>query len=165
MEGIYSYFEAVRELRSQINEIDALFVACGTGTTLTGISAGMQEYFPDAIVHGISVARTLDAELPVLQEDMKILNDYLGTDYGFSNMCFHEEFLAGGYAKATELELGTIKECISKEGLVIDPTYVGKAFHGMVSLLSKEEYKGQKILFWNTGGLINVLSQRHLFNI
>lgn len=165
MQGVYAYYDAIKELKNQVAEIDELFVACGTGTTLTGICAGMQEFYPNAKVHGISVARTFENERKVLLEDMEYINDYLKSNYDFSNLTFHEEFLLGGYGKSTEEELSVIRECIAHEGMVIDPTYVGKAFYGMYSLLSKEDYKGKKVLFWNTGGVINLLSEREQFSL
>lgn len=163
LQGIFAYYDAVRELSHQVSDIDELFVACGTGTTLTGICAGMQKYFPKAKVHGISVARTYEAELPVLKSDMEILNQYLHEEFDFSNLVFHDEFLNGGYSKTSPEELTTIQECISHEGLIIDPTYAGKAFWGMTSILEKSNHKNKKILFWNTGGLMNLLSQKEEF--
>lgn len=163
LQGIFAYYDAVREFSHQVSDIDELFVACGTGTTLTGICAGMQKYFPKAKVHGISVARTYEAELPVLKSDMEILNQYLHGEFDFSNLGFHDEFLNGGYSKTSPEELTTIQECISHEGLIIDPTYAGKAFWGMTSILEKSNHKNKKILFWNTGGLMNLLSQKEEF--
>ncbi len=163
LQGVFAYYDAVKELKTQTDHIDELFVACGTGTTLTGICAGMQKYFPKAKVHGISVARTYEAELPVLTSDMEILNQYLHEKFDFSNLVFHDDFLNGGYSKTSPEELRTIQECISHEGLIIDPTYAGKAFWGMTSILEKRDYKNKKILFWNTGGLMNLLSQKDEF--
>lgn len=163
LQGIFAYYDAVRELSYQVSDIDELFVACGTGTTLTGICAGMQKYYPKSKVHGISVARTYEAELPVLKSDMAILNQYLNEEYDFSNLVFHEDYLNGGYSKTSPEELKTIQECISHEGLIIDPTYAGKAFWGMTSILEKSNHKNKKILFWNTGGLMNLLSQKEEF--
>ena len=34
----------------------------------------------------------------------------------------------------------TIKECISKEGMIIDPTYSGKAFWGMIDIIKKNSF-------------------------
>lgn len=113
LQGIFAYYDAVRELSHQVSDIDELFVACGTGTTLTGICAGMQKYFPKAKVHGISVARTYEAELPVLTSDMEILNQYLHEKFDFSNLVYHDDFLNGGYSKTSPEELRTIQECIS----------------------------------------------------
>ena len=68
-----------------------------------------------------------------------------------------------GFSKTSPEELRTIQECISHEGLIIDPTYAGKAFWGMTSILEERDYKNKKILFWNTGGLMNLLSQKDEF--
>ena len=159
--GIYAYYEAVEEIYKESISIDHLFVACGTGTTLTGICAGMQKYYPQAKIHAISTARTYEAEVPVLLEDMSILNKHLGTEYTFDNLLFEENYLCGGYAKYNQDLFSTIKECISKEGMIIDPTYSGKAFWGMIDIIKKNSfYQGTNILFWNTGGIFNLLSTK-----
>lgn len=163
LEGLYAYYDGVKELREQFSgKLDAIFVACGTGTTLTGICAGAQEFFPETKVYGISVARTFEKEKDVLKEDMDILNSYLGTKYDFSNLSFHEEFISGGYSKALPEELDVIRECIAKQGMIIDPTYSGKAFYGLSRVIS-EFHSEASVLFWNTGGYMNLLSQRNLF--
>lgn len=159
MAGVYAYYDAVKELYSSRVKVDHLFVACGTGTTLTGICAGMQKYYPQAIVHAISTARTRETELPVLLDDMQLLNYYLGTNYSFSNLDFSDNYLCGGYGEYNDELMLIVRECISKEGMIIDPTYSGKAFYGMAKELSRGECaNGSNILFWNTGGIFNLLS-------
>ena len=164
LEGIYAYYAAVEELYHQQTSIDVMFVACGTGTTLTGLCAGMQRYYPNAKVVAISVARPYHLEKPVLEEDMSILNEYLGTSYAFDNLVFVEDYLCGGYAKYNETLMSCIRECISQEGLIIDPTYSGKAFWGMCDILQKnpESFKGSNVMFWCTGGVFNLLSTHSL---
>ena len=160
IEGVFSYYEAIKEVYSQSIEIDYLFVACGTGTTLTGISAGLQEYYPNAKVYAISVARTWVNEKAVLEDNMNLLNDYLSTQYDFNNMIFSEDYLCGGYAlKTKELE-DCIHECISNEGMLIDPVYSGKAFYGMTRIIAKNKkvFDGKNILFWNTGAIFNLFA-------
>ena len=160
LEGIYSYYEAIQELASQISTVDYLFVACGTGTTLTGISAGMNKFFPNAMVHAISTARSWATESITLEEDMQILNAYLNSTYSFDNLEYHEEFLCGGYGQYNERVKTVIKECVAHENMFIDPTYSGKAFYGMLELISsKENLQGKDIVFWNTGGIFNFLSE------
>ena len=42
-----------------------------------------------------------------------------------------------------------------------DPTYTGKAFNGLVELVHRGEIaKGSKVLFWHTGGLMNLMAVR-----
>ena len=162
LEGIYAYYDAVSELSKQIDSIDHLFITCGTGTTLTGVCAGMKKYYPNAHIHAISVARTYDVEKTTLDEDMNILNAYLNTSFDFSNMSFYEDFLCGGYDLTSPELLQSIKECISNEGMLIDPIYTGKTFWGMTAIIdrNKELYRGKNIVFWNTGGLFNLLSSK-----
>lgn len=160
LEGVFSYYDAIKEVYAQNIKIDFVFVACGTGTTLTGICAGLQKYYPSAKVHAISVARTWDNEKDVLEDNMKLLNNYLCSNYNFENLVFYEDFLCGGYAKKTiELEK-CIKECISHEGMLIDPIYSGKAFYGMIQTIQNdmEKYSNKNILFWNTGAIYNLLA-------
>lgn len=166
VEGIYAYYDAVKELKNQIDNIEDVFLACGTGTTLTGICVGMQEFFPNTRVHAISVARTWETERKILIEDMEMLNNYLQANYNFDNLVFSDSYLCGGYNKTTESLLHTVKECISNEGMIIDPCYSGKAFYGMVQMIKENalEYNGKNILFWNTGGLLNLLSMRNEYN-
>jgi len=162
LEGIYAYYDAVSELSKQIDSIDHLFITCGTGTTLTGVCAGMKKYYPNAHIHAISVARTYDVEKTTLDEDMNILNACLNTSFDFSNMSFYEDFLCGGYDLTSPELLQSIKECISNEGMLIDPIYTGKTFWGMTEIIdrNKELYRGKNIVFWNTGGLFNLLSSK-----
>ena len=162
LEGIYAYYDAVAELSKQIENIDHLFITCGTGTTLTGVCAGMKKYFPNAHIHAISVARTYDVEKVTLDDDMDILNAYLNTSFDFSNMSFYEDFLCGGYDFTSPELLQSIKECISNEGMLIDPIYTGKTFWGMTEIINKnkETYRGKNVVFWNTGGIFNLLSSK-----
>ena len=162
LEGIYAYYDAVAELSKQIESIDHLFITCGTGTTLTGVCAGMKKYYPNACIHAISVARTYDVEKSTLDDDMDILNTYLKTSFDFSNMSFYEDYLCGGYDLTSPELLISIKDCISNEGMLIDPIYTGKTFWGMTEIIkdNKEIYRGKNVVFWNTGGLFNLLSSK-----
>ncbi len=163
LEGIYAYYDAVAELKEQHPQIDHVFIACGTGTTLTGVCAGMQHFFPNATVHAISVARRYEDEMKVLREDMDILNKYLSANFNFNNLDFSDAYLCGGYAKYNAELFDVIKDCMSHEGLIVDPTYSGKAFYGLAKTIETtgDKYVGKNVLFWNTGGIINLLSTKY----
>lgn len=165
LEGIFAYYDAIAELSQQCSSIDHVFVACGTGTTLTGICAGMQKYFPLAKIHAVSTARQWETERPVLEEDMEMLNNLLSSHYDLRNLTFYDNYLCGGYDKTTPDLLQTITECISKEGMIIDPCYSGKAFYGMTKIIQADinGFKNSNVLFWNTGGVFNLLSQKNNF--
>lgn len=160
LEGIYAYYDAVEELSRQVPDLDHLFVACGTGTTLTGICAGMQRFFPGAQVHAISISRLLEEEQLVLEQDMQWFNEYMGTNYTFSNLAFYDSYLCGGYGMYDEGIVNTIRGVFSREGMVLDPCYSGKAWYGMMSIIQEniDVYKEKNVLFWHTGGFLNFLS-------
>ena len=160
LEGIFSYYDAIKEIYSQNVKIDYLFVACGTGTTLTGISAGLQEYYPNAKVYGISIARSWDVEKLILEQNLFELNRLLGKKYTFNNLIFTDKYLCGGYAQYSENLMNRISECVSNEGMLIDPIYSGKAFYGMCEEIEREliHFKNKNIVFWNTGAVYTLTS-------
>lgn len=164
LEGIYAYYDAVKELMSQIGEkqIDKVFVACGTGTTVSGIVAGFQEFSPLTEIHAISVARSLDSELPVIKENMELLNRHLGSDYGIGNLYFHDEFILGEYGRVNDELLSFIRRFISDTGILVDPIYTGKALYGMTRILGDKP--NDNIMFWHTGAVYTLLSNRTLFS-
>ena len=168
LEGIFAYYEAVKELSQQVSNIDYVFLACGTGTTLTGVCAGIQHYYPKAKVIAISIARSYEQEKsPVLDDDMHILNCYLNTTYSFDNLIFSDKYLCGGYALYSDELFETVKECISHEGMIVDPTYSGKAFWGMTReiISNPSRFRGKHVLFWNTGGIMNLLSTKDDYKV
>lgn len=160
LEGMFSYYDAINEIYSQNVKVDYLFVACGTGTTLTGISAGLQEYYPNAKVYGISIARTWDVEKTILEDNIIELNNFLGKKYTLNNLIFIDKYLCGGYAQYSETLINRISECVSNEGMLIDPIYSGKAFYGMCEEIERElvHFKNKNIVFWNTGAVYTLAS-------
>ena len=48
-------------------------------------------------------------------------------------------------------------ERAAQAGVFVCPTYSGKALRGLVELVQRGEInKGSKVLFWHTGGLMNL---------
>ena len=59
----------------------------------------------------------------------------------------------------------TIGMVARQEGLVLDPVYTGKAFHGMLEQIAAGRFEGcRDILFVHTGGTFGLLPQRHYFD-
>ena len=42
-------------------------------------------------------------------------------------------------------------------GLMFDTTYSGKGFWGMIQEIKRQSLQDKKILFWHTGGLMNLM--------
>ena len=53
------------------------------------------------------------------------------------------------------------------EGLILDPVYTGKAFHGLIQDIKQGVYAEQNdrdIVFLHTGGLFGLFAQQDQFN-
>jgi len=62
-----------------------------------------------------------------------------------------------GYAKSRPEELATIRDLCRRDGLVLDPVYTGKAFHGVVTELARDRARfGERIVFVHTGGVFGL---------
>lgn len=164
IEGIYAYYDAVSEISHQLvgKMPKKVFVACGTGTTTAGLIAGFQEISPETEVHAISVARKWQDEKPVIEEDIQWLNFHTNKKYDLSNLFFHDDFIMGEYGATTPELLKFIKDFTSNTGILIDPIYTGKALFGMANILMDDPC--DNVLFWHTGAIYTLMSNRHQFN-
>jgi D-cysteine desulfhydrase len=64
-----------------------------------------------------------------------------------------------GYAKSRPEELATIRDVCRTDGIVLDPVYTGKAFHGVVQELKKDPKRfGAAVAFLHTGGMFGLFA-------
>lgn len=155
--GVQAYEDAVQELHLSIkpNEIpNHIFLASGTGSTQAGILIGLEKVgWNSTQVHGISVARNNARGKDGVLEAIHFIN----TDFDASRILFYDDFLFGGYGHYNEeLKIFTY-DIARKTGILLDTTYTGKAYYGMLQLIRKHNLKGN-ILFWHTGGLLNLMA-------
>ena len=167
VEGSYAYYKAVEEVCNQLKSEDYpeyIVVASGTGTTQAGIVAGCRKFFPETRVMGISVARDKERGSNVILESLRELNSYLGSnEKNNSAIHFDDSFVGEGYEAIYPELLETIKWAAETEGLILDPTYTGKAFHGLLEYVKEGIIpKGAKVLFWHTGGLLNLMASKDI---
>jgi 1-aminocyclopropane-1-carboxylate deaminase/D-cysteine desulfhydrase-like pyridoxal-dependent ACC family enzyme len=167
VEGCYAYYDAVKEVKAQLNSQDYpdyLVLASGTGATQAGLIAGCESLFHDARVLGISVSRNKERGCQVIRESLNELNDALAIAGNYSQAInFDDAFVGGGYEAVYPRLLETIEWAAKVEGLVLDPTYTGKAFCGLVEYVRKGSIaKGANVLFWHTGGIFNVMASNHI---
>ena len=66
-----------------------------------------------------------------------------------------DRLAAGEFATVEEFDAaidGTIRRMLHSFGLPLDPTYTGKAYHGMECYLKDHQIENKRILFIHTGG-------------
>lgn len=155
--GVKAYTEAVKELQEELgneNQPDHIFLASGTGSTQAGILLGLQEVgWGKTNVHGISVARNEERGVQGVLEGI----NFIESKFDASKILFYDDFLFGGYGVYNrELESFTF-DVARGAGIILDTTYTGKAYYGMKELIKRNNLKGN-MLFWHTGGLLNVMA-------
>lgn len=154
-----AYVHVYREICEQERELgvrfDYIFLACSTGATQAGLTAGELLEGDGPRVIGISVSRTGERARGViagaLREYEAVRRAGLPAD-AEKAVRVTDSSLAGGYGKSTE-EIGrVIREAYVRDGLNLDSIYTGKAFCGMEQYLRGQGIRGKHILFLHTGG-------------
>lgn len=162
VEGALGYVEAAAELLRQEEELglafDAIVMPSGTGGTQAGLVCGLAAAKRYCRVFGISVARSNPRGRIAVISLVKALAERIGLEEA-PEVIFRDEWAFGGYEKADERVWESIRLAGQLGGVVLDPTYTGKAFVGLVDLVRSGAIpKGARVLFWHTGGLLNLYS-------
>ncbi len=161
--GGIAFVEAVESLKEECDRIgyrpDYIFHASGTGSTQAGIIVGLDRVgMSDVQVIGISVARQYVRGHQVIVDFANRLADYYGMANRYDDRVqFCTDYLCGGYEQFTPEMESYLHEAMRSTGLIFDTTYSGKAFYGMMDIVKKIQLQDNKILFWHTGGILNVM--------
>lgn len=159
IEGTYSYYDATVNTLQEMEVVpDYIFVASGTGTTQAGILLAVEKNKLPTQVIGVSVAREEVRGKKAIEEALKDIQPYLQNLQNLSpSIIFDDQFLLGGYGSSNSELNKFLIEIAKKYGWVLDPVYSGKAFYGMWSYIKSGRIKpGSNVLFWNTGGILNI---------
>ncbi|WP_271424715.1 1-aminocyclopropane-1-carboxylate deaminase/D-cysteine desulfhydrase [Aequorivita sinensis] len=162
IEGGLAYIDAINELKSYCFsndwKPDYIYLGSGTGSTQAGIMAGLDKYgFSNTQVVGISVGRkSLQAQLIVEDFYHKLCLAYKIKSTSREAVVL-DEYLCGGYGKSNDELERLSTNSIKNYGMVMDSTYSGKAFYGMIKHIQTNSPNGN-ILFWHTGGIFNFLA-------
>lgn len=138
---------------------DYVFLASGTGSTQTGIVVGLDLVgWSDVKCVGISVARQQERGKQVIAEFANMLATHYGLQKDYTeSILFNTDYLCGGYEQYT-MEMKTyLEDAMRKTGLMFDTTYSGKGFYGMMQEIKKLHLEDKNIVFWHTGGLMNIM--------
>lgn len=130
------------EILNTLNgDFDTICCACGTGATLAGISAALDE---NRNVLGISV---LKGE-KFLEEAILKLNG------NRKNFQLRHEYSFGGYARSTP-ELDLFCRTFSQiHQIKTEPVYTGKMFYGLLDLVSQNYFEpGTRMIAVHSGGV------------
>jgi 1-aminocyclopropane-1-carboxylate deaminase len=139
--------ELASELLTQLAEPPThVLLACGTGGTLAGLSAGLSTIPTE--VYGISVLKG-----SFLTEAIRQLFEESGVDDPHNWQVLHD-FHHGGYAKRPPALIEFIHRFYREFGIRLDPIYTGKAAWALEQLITEDFFPaGSRIVMIHTGGL------------
>ena len=160
--GATGYVTAMIELVEQLNEIkrrvDHIIFASSSGGTQAGIVVGAKVTGFGGKLHGVRIDKDDPGRGPYEHEMANIANEtakYIGFDAKFAVKTFNVlyDYLGEGYGIVSDLEREAIRLLGSREGIVLDPVYTGRAMGALIDLIRKKTFRtDETVLFWHTGG-------------
>ena len=162
--GVWGYIAASEELRIDLGshgiERAALTLATGSAGTQTGLTAGVA-----------MLDLPLDVVAYAVCDDADWFNRRVASDWQASLARWpqlpridlvprtRDHSVGPGYGRAEAPVYELIAELTRLEGVVLDPVYTGKAFHGLLADLRDGFYRDvDDIIFVHTGGVFGLFA-------
>lgn len=169
--GALGYVLAMEEVRAQLDAglaggqpFDLIVHACGSGGTAAGVALGAGHFGVARAVRPMAVcndAPTFEARIAGIMAEARALAPHLGEA---AALTVDDRWKGPAYAVSTEEQRKLMVRVARESGLVLDPVYTGKAFHGLAAMVERGEIaKGARVLFLHTGGLPGLLAQGGTF--
>ncbi|HEY1691614.1 MAG TPA: D-cysteine desulfhydrase family protein [Polyangiaceae bacterium] len=170
--GSLGYVACMREVREQMrmglagdgSPFDVVVHACGSGGTAAGVALGAARYEVAARVRPMAVCD----DVPYFEKTIaRIVGEARAWDVSLGQPAPVDVDAAAkgpAYAVSTRDQRETIVRVARASGIVFDPVYTGKAFHGLKLAVERGEVRrGARVLFLHTGGLPGLLAQGDAF--
>ncbi len=150
--GSLGYVLAARELTQAY---DHVVVAVGSGGTVAGLAmSGL------GFVHGVAVcddrayfSARVHAIAAEAREHADVALGVEGSDWEIT-----EGYQGSAYSVAGPEVWDSVRWLARTEGLLVDPTYTGKAFHALRTEVAAGRWGG-RVLFWHTGGTFGLFGR------
>lgn len=137
--------EMMSELNEQLEQVDCLFAACGTGGTFSGLIDGAFEQGMNCTLHAIAVlkgAHFLHADIKRLSQHSQQIPWQVHHDYHF-----------GGYAKHTTELLQFMQTFNQDYTTPLDPVYTSKLAYAVFDLAKNSDTNAANWVIYHSGGL------------
>jgi D-cysteine desulfhydrase len=160
--GIYGYINFVNELKNQIDidSINGIVVACGSGGTAAGIIAGLSYHKSDFKVYAVNVLyEEHEMRKKILNlAQAAILEFNLNCRLRNENLIVLDGYSREGYKSINKDKIKLIRSFAKETGILLDPAYTGKAFKAYNDRFLMRN-KGMKNLFLHTGGIFGIFGR------
>jgi len=166
--GALGYARCAREIAQQETSMglhfDRVVVPNGSSGTQAGLVAGYVAMGRDpSVVRGYSVLADVDkarqSTVALANEALALLG--LAPTVTGDGVQIDASQLGGGYGVPTDAMKAAVRLAASREGLLLDPVYSGKAFAGLLDALRDGSVRdGEAVLFVVTGGTPGLFAYR-----
>lgn len=161
--GTPGFINAMFELKAQQAKLGLRFshivVSTSSGGTQGGMEAGKRiAGLHDVRIIGISAD---DTSTEIAGKVLNAANPILGLiglpELTAGDLTIDDRFTGPGYGIPSPESDKAFEIFLRNEGILLDPTYTAKAAAGLLKLIEEGAFgKNSTVLFWHTGGLINL---------
>jgi D-cysteine desulfhydrase len=144
--GARGYARCGAELREQLPGLRTAVVALGSGGTMAGLVAALGS----GSVLGVDVGALADPAAAVAEFAAPLTEEAVTPE----RLRVRRDQVGAGYAALTGPVTQALRLAARTEGLVLDPTYTGRALAGLRAAVRDGDIRpGEKTVFVHTGGL------------
>lgn len=160
--GIWGYIECAREISKQLksfkNKPSHIIAAVGSGGTLAGLVIGKKLFGLKSELIGVNVLKTSgDFEKIICDLANQCSKKYkLGVKITSKDFTILDGYSTEGYENISKEKLELLTFVSQDYGILLDPTYTGKAFFGMVDHFIYQANEFNKLMFIHTGGIFGI---------
>lgn len=173
--GLWGYVSCAQELAGDIQREgispEAIICASGSGGTQAGLVVGVADAIDKRVCeHQVPViGMAVSDDKAYFMEKVKDDIDQWQQRYNMADPAWlqqltisvNDDYVGPCYGVATAPVFDTIKKLAQLEGVLFDPVYTGKAFHGLLTEIKKGQFTpGCDLIFIHTGGLFGLFAQR-----
>jgi D-cysteine desulfhydrase family pyridoxal phosphate-dependent enzyme len=152
--GMWGFVTAVEELAGQLEvEPAAVWHAASSGGTTAGMAWGAARIGTPIPVVGCCIGETAAEVQRRIGEIWDEAADVTGETPPEHPPLLIDRHVGLGYGRSTPGELEVQAEATRLTGMLLDPTYTGKAMVGLEREIRSGRYgPGDHVVFWHTGG-------------
>ncbi|WP_295799933.1 D-cysteine desulfhydrase family protein [uncultured Microbulbifer sp.] len=168
--GIWGYIRAAEELMQDCAaaQIAPEHVICATGSggTQAGLTLGAHLLGANTQITGYAVCDDRAYFVDKVSKDVADWKERYGKNIApeLLRIAVNDQYIGPGYGVADKAVYETIALAAQLEGILLDPVYTGKAFHGLLEEIKLGAYGGcRDIVFVHTGGQFGLFPHRAHF--
>jgi L-cysteate sulfo-lyase len=169
--GALGYVDCAFELVTQANRqrlvIDHVVHATGSAGTQAGLAVGLRAIHAEVPLLGIGVGAGRDAQEQRVFDLAVRTAEFAGAAGAVrrEDIVCNCDYVGEGYGVPTEAMNAAVVLLARLEGLLLDPVYTGKAMAGLIDLVRKGYFDGDKnIVFIHTGGAAGLFAYADQLN-